>query len=116
MDEGMSRSDLMPEVRKVLSRCVHPGEDVLLPWIGNQAPVMTFFIVGCTDDNGFSVIATRIGMELKGFGEVGQLKPHISSTTVAISPGLSGDRQIREVSERFERLIETHLQGQEKFQ
>jgi hypothetical protein len=115
-DEGMSRSELMPEVQKVLSRCVHPGQDVLLPWIGNQAPVMTFFIVACTDDKGFSVIATRIGMELKGFGEVGQLKPHIASTTVTISPALSGERQIQEVTERFERLIETHLQGQEKLQ
>jgi PAS domain S-box-containing protein len=116
MSEGSRRSELMPEVHKVLSRCVHPGQDVLLPWMGDTAPMMTFFIVACTDNRGFSVIASRIGMELKGFGEVTQLRPQISSTTVLISPGLSGDKQVEEVTTRFEHLIEAHLQGQEKFQ
>ena len=115
MSDGSRRSELLPEVHKVLSRCVHPGQDVLLPWMGDTAPLMTFFIVACTDNKGFSVIASRIGMELKGFGEATQMKPQISSTTVLISPGLSGDKQVEEVTSRFENLIEAHLQGQEKF-
>ena len=113
--EGTMRSELLPEVQKVLSRCVHPGQDVLLPWMGDMAPVMTFFIVACTDNKGFSVIASRIGMELKGFGEAAELRPQISSTTVLISPGLSGDKQVEDITERFELLIDAHLQGQEKF-
>ena len=115
---GSSRSELMPEVQKVLARCVHPGQDVLLPWIGDLSPVMTFFIVACTDNNGFSVIASRIGMELRSFAAFAQVRPSISSTTVMISSPIPGeeqiDVQIQEVAERFERLIELHLQGQQK--
>jgi hypothetical protein len=115
-EAGSNRAELFPEVHRVLSRCVHPGQDVLLPWIGDQTPVMTFFIVACTDSKGFSVIANRIAMELKGFGDVGKLKPRISSTTMTISLGLNSSSQIAEVTKHFETLIESHLQGQEQSQ
>ena len=111
---GSSRSELVPEVQKVLERCVHPGQDVLLPLIGNTSPAMTFFIVACTDSNGFSQIASRIGMELRSFGAFAQVKPSISSTTVMVSPTLPGEGQVKAVADRFERLIESHLHAQGK--
>ena len=111
---GSSRAELVPEVQKVLARCVHPGQDVLLPWISDMAPVMTFFIVACTDNNGFSVIASRIGMELRSFGAFAEVTPSITSTTVTISTAKPGPGQVNEVTERFERLIEAHLLSREK--
>ena len=117
-EPGSSRAELLPEVQKVLSRCVHPGQDVLLPRIHDLSPVMTFFIVACTDSNGFSAIASRIGMELRSFGTFTQVKPSLSSTTVMISNPLPGDvridQQVREVTQHFERLIESHLQEQQR--
>ncbi len=112
-DEGAG--ELLPSVQKVLERCVHPGQDVLLPWMGTMDQVTTFFIAACTDSKGFSVIANRIGMELKHFDSAAKLKPYISSTTVVLNPGLSGEGLIEEVTARFERLIEEHLQGQEQY-
>jgi hypothetical protein len=110
------REELLPVVHEVLERCVHPGQDVLLPWMSDMEEVTTFFIAACTDSKGFSVIANRIGMELKHLDGSAKLKPYISSTTVVLNPGVPGEDLIDEVTARFEGLIEEHLQGQEQFQ
>ena len=82
--EGAVQEDILPEIRKVLERCIHPGQDVLLPSMSDAESVETFFIVACTDPSGFEVIASRIGRELQNFDNASRLKPVISSTTLLV--------------------------------
>jgi hypothetical protein len=101
-------------MRKVLERCIHPAQDVLLPAMSDSEPVNSFFIVACTDSNGFSVIASRISKELKDFDRTSRLRPAISSTTLLVAPGQSRKEQIDEVTARIERLIQAHLLNKER--
>jgi PAS domain S-box-containing protein len=112
--EGAVQADLLPEMRKVLERCIHPGQDVLLPAMSDADPVDSFFIVACTDNNGSSVIQSRIGRELDDFDRASRLKPAISSTILLVEPGESSEVQIDEVTARIERLIQAHLLDKER--
>ena len=107
--EGVIQADLLSEMRKVLARCIHPGQDVLLPAMSDTEPVDTFFIVACTDNSGFSVIASRISRELQSFDRTSILKPAISPTMLLLVRGQSREEQIDEVTARIERLIQAHL-------
>ena len=49
---GAVQADILPVIRGVLERCIHPGQDMLLPSMSDAEPVETFFIVACTDGNG----------------------------------------------------------------
>jgi PAS domain S-box-containing protein len=111
---GADQTELLPEMRKVLERCIHPAQDVLLPAMSDSEPVNSFFIVACTDSNGFSVIASRISKELKDFDRTSRLRPAISSTTLLVAPGQSRKEQIDEVTARIERLIQAHLLNKER--
>jgi hypothetical protein len=112
--EGAVQTDLLLEIRKVLERCIRPGQDVLLPSMSDAQPVGTFFIVACTDDKGFEVIASRIGRELQNFDSASKLKPVISSTTLLLAPGPFGEEQIADVAARVEQLVQAHLLGKER--
>ncbi len=112
--EGAVQADILPEIRRVLERCIHPGQDVLLPSMSDAEPVETFFIVACTDPSGFEVIASRIARELQNFDNASKLKPVISSTTLLVAPGQSGEEQIGEVTARIERLVQAHFLGKER--
>jgi PAS domain S-box-containing protein len=109
-----AQTELVPEMRKVLERCIHPTQDVLLPAMSDSEPVNVFFIVACTDSHGFSVIASRISKELKDFDRTSRLRPAISSTTLLVAPGQSREEQIDEVTARIERLIQAHLLNKER--
>jgi len=80
--------------------------------------VVNFFIVACTDAGGATVIANRINRELQNFDSASKLKPVLAYTTLPVapgmSPGLSLDEQIGEVSTQIERLIQAHLSSQER--
>ena len=65
--EGAAQGDVDLEIRKVLSRCIHPGHDLLLPGMGDSEPAATYFIVACTGAKGATVIAKRINRELRAF-------------------------------------------------
>jgi len=112
--EGGVQEDILPEIRKVLARCIHPGQDVLLPSMSNAESVDTFFIVACTGTRGFDVIASRIGRELQIFDHAAKLKPVISSTTLVVPPGRSREEQIGEVTVEIQRLVQAHLLGEER--
>ena len=112
--EGAVQADLLLEIRKVLERCIRPGLDVLLPSMSDAQPVGTFFIVACTDDKGFEVIASRIVRELQNFDSASKLKPVISSTTLLLAPGPFGEEQIADVAARVEQLVQAHLLGKER--
>jgi PAS domain S-box-containing protein len=107
--EGVIQADLLSEMRKVLARCIHPGQDVLLPAMSDTEPVDTFFIVACADNRGSSAIASRISRELQIFDRTSILKPAISLTMLLLAPGQSREEQIDEVTARIERLIQAHL-------
>jgi len=104
--EGAVQKDILPEIREVLERCIHAGQDVLLPSMSDAEPVETFFIVACTGPRGFEVIASRIGRELQNFDKASKLKPVISSTTLLVPTGQSKEEQIGEVTARIERLVQ----------
>jgi PAS domain S-box-containing protein len=108
------QENIQPEIQEVLTRCIHAGQDVLLPSMGDKEPVESFFIVACTDPRGFAVIATRIVRELRNLDCVSQLKPVISSTTLLVTPGRSRGEHIGEVTALIERLIQAHLSSKER--
>ena len=112
--EGVVQADILPEIRRVLERCIHAGQDVLLPSMSDADPVETFFIVACTDPSGFTVIASRIGRELQNFDSASRLKPVISSTTLLVPPGQSAKEQTAGVTAGIERLVRAHLLGRER--
>jgi PAS domain S-box-containing protein len=106
---GAVQADIVPEIRRLLERCIHPAQDVLLPAMNDADPVETFFIVACTDSGGFEVIASRIGRELQSFDNVSRLKPVITSTTLVVAAGQAHEQQVSEVTEQIERLVHAHL-------
>jgi nitrogen-specific signal transduction histidine kinase len=110
---GAVQADIVSEIRKVLERCIHPAQDMLLPSMSDAEPVETFFLVACTDARGFNVIARRIGRELQTFDNSSKLKPIISSTTLLIAPSESSDMQVREITVRIEQLVQAHLLDKE---
>jgi PAS domain S-box-containing protein len=107
--EGAAQGDIDLEIRKVLTRCIHPGQDILLPAMGDGEPVATYFIVACTGAHGATVITNRMSRELGDFDSGAKLKPVISSTTLLLAPGSPAEEQTHEVARQIERLIHTHL-------
>ena len=108
------QSDILPEMRRVLERCIHAGQDILLPSMNDAEPVETFFIVACTDPSGFEVIASRIRRELQNLDNAARLKPVVSSTTLLVPRNQSRREQLGEVTTRIERLVQAHLLGKER--
>jgi PAS domain S-box-containing protein len=114
--KGVTQTDIFREIRHILKRCIHAGQDVLLPATGDEGPIVTFFIVACTDPKGSALIVSRILRNLQTFDKSSQLKQQISSTTVAVVRGRSREEQIREVAARIETSVQEHLLGQERNQ
>jgi PAS domain S-box-containing protein len=113
---GAVQADIVSMVREVLERCIHSGQDMLLPSMDDTEPVETFFIVACTDAVGFEVIAARIGRELQKFDGASRLKPVISSTTLLVAPLPSRQEQIEEIAKRIEGVVQAHLLGKERLE
>jgi PAS domain S-box-containing protein len=109
---GEVQADILPEIRKVLERCIHPGPNVVLPSMGDANPAGTFFIVASTDPSGFEAIASRIVTELQQVDHAAKLKPVISTTTLCVSPGQSREEQIGEFTAQIEQWVQTHLVGE----
>ena len=120
---GHDRTDLLPQLRELLARCVHPGRDVLLPWIGDLGadsagdlnPLITFFIVACTDRSGSSIIGRRIEAELSGLSSASTVTATISSATMDLKALLRHETKVRQITVQFGQWIEDHLQGPEEF-
>jgi PAS domain S-box-containing protein len=110
---GVSQTDIVPEIRKILQRCIHPAQDVLLPSFSDSEAVETYFIVACTDARGSKVIEGRICRELHTFEGPSRLMQTISSTTLVVTPGASTDRQVDEITARIEQLVQAHLLDRE---
>jgi hypothetical protein len=108
------QADIVSEIRRLLQRCIHPAQDVLLPAMSDAELEDAFFIVACTDARGFKVIARRIGRELQAFDNSSELKPIISSTTVLVASGESRDAQVREITARIDQLVQAHLRSKER--
>jgi PAS domain S-box-containing protein len=115
---GADRTDLLPQLRERLTRCVHPGRDTLLPWLGDpESPggsdrLVTCFIVACTDAPGASVIARRIESELLGL----PVKAAISSATFTTDAWLPHEVRLKQIVSQFEKWIDQHLQMPEALQ
>ena len=108
--EGAAQAEIEPEIRRVLSRCIHPGQDLLLPPMSDAEAVVNYFIVACTDAGGSAIITNRITRELQNFDSASRLKPVISSTTLLVAQGTSRRIQARDIATRIERLIQKHLE------
>jgi PAS domain S-box-containing protein len=109
--EEAVQAELVPEIRNVLERCIHPGQDTLLPAMSDAKSSESFFIVACADAKGYAVIAQRIARELQAFDNASRLNPVISSTTLPLAPGQSREAQTLEILASIERLIRDHLVG-----
>ena len=107
--EGVFHADILPMIRKILERCIHADQDVLLPSMSDTDLVDTFFIVACTGASGFAIIASRIGREMQTFDNASRLKPVISSTELLVPPGQPREEQIGEITARIEQLVQAHL-------
>jgi PAS domain S-box-containing protein len=114
--KGGIQANILPEIRRVLESCIDPRQDVLLPSMYETQSSETFFIVASTDTSGFSVIAGRISRELQKFDSDSKLKPIISPTTLMWAPGQSREKQISEVTERIEKVIQAHFMARGKLQ
>jgi PAS domain S-box-containing protein len=114
LGEASQTDSLLTEIREVLKHCIHAGRDVLLPSTGDVEPVETIFIVACADASGFEVIERRIRRELDPFVKASRLKFVISSTTLLVTPGRPAEEQVKEITERLEQLIQSHLQSKER--
>jgi hypothetical protein len=112
--EDAVQADIVPEIRKVLERCIHPAQDVLLPSMSDAEAIETFFIVACANARGFEVIARRIGRELQIFDNSSRLRPVISSTTLIVAPSESSDTRVGEITARIEQLVQTHMLDKER--
>lgn len=107
---GVAQTEIEPEIRRVLSRCIHPGQDLLLPPMSDAETVVNYFIVACTDGRGAAIIANRITHELQNFDSAAKLKPVISSTTLRVTQGGSRNIWAREIATRIEGLVQMHLE------
>jgi PAS domain S-box-containing protein len=112
--EEVAQTDIVPEIRRVLERCIHPGQDVLLPSMCDAKSVESFFIVAWADASGFAVIAKRIARELHNFDNVSKLNPVISAATLVVAQGHHREEQAREIMVSVERLIREHLAAKKK--
>ena len=70
-------------------------------------------VTASAGDSGSSVIASRVSRELQNFDRTSKLKPAISSTTLHLLPGESGEEHFDEIAARIERLIQAHLLDKE---
>jgi len=112
--KGGVQADILREIRQILGRCIHSGQDVLLPATGDEGAIVTFFIVACTDPKGSSLIASRILRDLHNFDKASHLRPAISSTTMAVAHGQPREQQIHEVTARIESAVQEHLLDKER--
>jgi PAS domain S-box-containing protein len=111
--DQMVTESIATEVRAVLTRCIHAGQDLLLPSMSNGDPVDTVFIVAGADRRGSEIIATRIARELGRFDTTSKLNAVVSSTTVPVDHPGSTDERRAAVAARIEGLIQAHLQKKE---
>jgi PAS domain S-box-containing protein len=111
---GGIQADILREIRQILERCIHAGQDVLLPATGDEGPIVTFFIVACTDHKGSALIASRMLRDLQDFDQTSQLNPKSSSTTILVAHDKSREAQIREVAARIESSVQEHLLRKER--
>jgi PAS domain S-box-containing protein len=112
--KGGVQADILREIRQILGRCIHAGQDVLLPATGDEGAIVTFFIVACTDPKGSSLIASRILRDLHNFDKASHLSPAISSTTMLVARGQPREQQIHQVAARIESSIQEHLLDKER--
>jgi PAS domain S-box-containing protein len=112
--EGATHEDILPEICGVLQRCIHIGQDMLLPSMSDSETVRSFFIVACADSVGVKVIAARIGRGLQTFDHEAKLEPVISSTTLRVPSRRPREEQISELAARIDQLVQAHLRGEER--
>ncbi len=111
--DGSDRAELMPQVQNALARCIRPGEDALLPWMGDSDSLITVFIVAYTDEQGYEAMAKRIDKELRKFTAGFALQPTVLATTIRFDRSLGMKAQVDQITEEFERLIAEHLERRE---
>jgi PAS domain S-box-containing protein len=112
--KGGVQAEILREIRQILERCIHAGQDVLLPATADEGPIVTFFIVACTDPKGSALIAGRILRDLRNFDKASKLNPTLSSKTMLVDRGRLPEEQIREVAARIESSVQEHLLGKER--
>jgi PAS domain S-box-containing protein len=101
--------DLLHETRRDLARCIHPGQDVILPAMSQPGRTATIFIVACTGPSGVAVIEARMRRELQNSINISKFKPMITSTTVYAPLEQSQQERIALIASQIDELIQAHL-------
>jgi len=113
-NERAYEPNVLGEIARAVERCIHPAQDVLLPWMNGEGPVMTMFVVAFTGRDGAATISQRIGMELKNLGNAARIHPSVTATTLKLSSDATVEKQGCRVTDWVELLIQEHLKGEEK--
>jgi hypothetical protein len=108
---GTFHSEIVPEIRRILSSCIHPSLDVLLPMMKNVDRTETFFIVACANTAGCTAIEGRIKSLLQTIGSASNVTRAISSTTLLVEQDRSWENQKIQLYGAINQLILTHLGG-----
>lgn len=107
--EAMS-NDLLHESKRALERCIHPGQDVLLPMAGREhEPVPTIFVAVCAGAQGVSIIENRIRREFSNTAKLAGIRVVLTAIPVDVTQGASRDQQTAEITAQIEKQIDAHL-------
>jgi hypothetical protein len=106
---GTFHSEIVPEIKRILSSCIHPALDVLLPMMKNIDRMETFFIVACANTDGCTAIEGRIKSLLQTFDNASNVARAISSTTLLVEQDRSWENQKSQLFGAINQLILKHL-------
>ncbi|MFT4113931.1 PAS domain S-box protein [Silvibacterium sp.] len=107
--EGMS-GEMLHDCKRTVERCIHPGQDVLLPIAGREQETMpTIFIAARAGTQGVAIIESRITREFSSSLKLEGIQLGITASSVDITQGASREEQTAEVTAQIEKLIDAHL-------
>ena len=109
IDGAIPAQDLSA-IRKTLERSIFLGQDLLLPSMTEAETTETFFIIACADRSGAEAMTKRLRRDL----DSSRVHPAISLTTLQLPVNEQPwEKQISEVTNQIDKLIQGHLLGRE---
>ncbi|WP_164981596.1 PAS domain S-box protein [Silvibacterium dinghuense] len=102
--------ELLHDCKRMAERCIHPGQDVLLPITGRERETRpTIFIAACAGAQGIAIIESRIRREFTGAANLAGITVSITATPVHVTQEAAREQQTAEVTAQIEKLIDAHL-------
>ena len=105
--------DIVQDIARAVERCIHPGQDVVLPCMNRDARVLTMFIFASTGKEGAEAISRRIKLELKALKKTARMQSTLKTTVLQIGTIEDPDQQEDAMSAMIETLVQEHLREEE---